>query len=75
MKLHLGIYILSLPKTTTVFEIDEAARINKKQLCKQDVFRFFYGNFGSSTFPTPPSGLSPPIEAVAAATSVLILGY
>ena len=55
---------MSLPKTTPVFEIDEAARINKKQVCKQDVFRFFYKNFGSFPFPPLSADLSPPIEAV-----------
>ena len=80
MKLNLGIYIfLSLPKATPVFGIDEAARINKKQVCKQDVFRFFYRNFGSFPFPPPPADYSPlpppPIEAATAATNVFILGY
>ena len=70
---------LSLPKTTPVFEIDEdeAARINKKQVCKQDVFRFFYRNFGSFPFPLPQRIPPPPspIEAVAAAISVFMFGY
>ena len=80
MKHLIWVYtFLSLPKTTPVFEIDEAARINKKQVCKQDVFRFFYRNFGFFPFPPPPADYSPlpppPIEAVAAATSVFIFGY
>ena len=64
---------MSLPKTTPVFEKDEAARINKKQFCKQDVFQFFYRNFGSSPFPPPPADYIPPVEAVAAATSVILI--
>ena len=58
---------------TPVFEIDEAARVNKKQVCKQDVFRFFYRNFGSSPIPPPPADYPPSIEAVVAATSVFII--
>ena len=53
MKPNLDIYIFQFTKTTPVFEIDEAAQINKKQVCKQDVFRFFYRKFGSFPFPPP----------------------